>query len=292
MDTSEVNKELAALVNLIDEPDDVIYKQIRDRILTYGKTAIPYLEQAWENNLQPLPQKRIEILLHKIQFETLCEDLNNWYSLGGTNLLTGYLLVSKFQYPNLDEQKIKKELERLKQGVWLELGPELTAFEKAGVVNKILFTENRFEPDNSDLFSPLNFFLNIALETRKGNHLSLGILYLIISGLAELPVFGVNLPEQFVLAYMDEHKRLPAMPLSEAEVLFYISPFNKGSFFTSNEIDLFLKQRNIESKYQYYRPCTNIDIIKRVLQELNITYKGSGNSVKSGELEIMLSIFK
>ncbi|HNW70075.1 MAG TPA: transglutaminase-like domain-containing protein [Bacteroidales bacterium] len=292
MDSSEVNKELAALVNLIDEPDELIYKQIRDRILTYGKTAIPYLEKAWENNLQPLPQKRIEILLHKIQFETLCEDLNNWYSLGGTNLLTGYIIVSKFQYPNLDEQKIKKELERLKQGVWLEFGPELTAFEKAFVVNKILFTENKFEPDRSDLFSPLNYYLNNILETHKGNHLSLALIYLIIAGLAELPVFGVNLPEQFILAYMDEHKCLPGMPVSESEVLFYIAPFNKGSFFTHEEIDVFLKQKNIEPKYDYYRPCSNIVIIKRMLQELYNTYKGSGNTVKSGELEQILAIFK
>lgn len=292
MDSPETNKELEALVNLIDEPDEQIYKQIRDRIISYGKLAIPYLEKAWENNLQFIAQKRIEILLHKIQFENLCEELNNWYSLGGSNLLMGYILVSKYQYPGLDEQKIKNELERMKQDIWLEFNSGLTAFEKVRIVNKIFFNENKFEADKTDFHSPLNFYINNVLETRKGNQLSLALIYLIVLNLVELPVFGVNLPEHFVLAYMDEHSRMPGMPLSEAEVLIYIDPFSKGAFFSQNEIDVFLKQRNIESQYSFYRPCKNSDIIRRLLQSLIDSYEQTGNKIKSAEIELLLKIFK
>ncbi len=292
MDETGINKELKALVNLIDEPDELFYKQIRNRILIYGKVAIPYLESAWENNLQPLAQKRIEVLLHKIQFETLCEELNNWYSLGGINLLMGYMLVSKYQYPGLDEQKIKKELERIKQGIWLELNSGLTAFEKARVVNNIFFTENKFEAEKLENITPLHYYLNNVIESRKGTHLSLGIIYLIISGLAELPVFGVDLPEHFLLAYMDVHSSLPGTDVSKAEVLFYIDPFNNGVFFRNHIIDTFLKQHNIEPKDTFYRPCSNIVIIRRLLQELFETYKSSGNTIKSGEIEVLLKIIK
>lgn len=291
MDSPDKNKELEALVDLIDEPDDQIYKQIRNRIISHGKLAIPYLEKAWENNLQPIAQKRIEILLHKIQFDNLCEDLNNWYSLGGSNLLMGYILVSKYQYPGLDEQKIKNDLEKIKQDIWLEFNSGLTAFEKVRIVNKIFFIENKFEVDKTDFHSHLNFFINNVLETRKGNQLSLALIYLIVLNLVELPVFGVDLPEHFVLAYMDEHSRLPGMPLSEAEVLIYIDPFSKGAFFNQNEIEVFLKQRNIESQYSFYRPCKNSDIIKRLLQSLFDTYERAGNKIKSSEIEILLKIF-
>ncbi|HOY31121.1 MAG TPA: transglutaminase-like domain-containing protein [Bacteroidales bacterium] len=291
METPEIHKELEALVNLIDEPDETIYRQIRDRILTYKKTAVPYLEKAWENNLQPLAQHRIEVLIHKLQFENLLEELNNWYSLGGTNLLMGYILVSKYQYPNLDEQKVKKNLERIKQDIWLELNPHLTAFEKAGVVNRILYTENKFETDRSEFNTPLSYFINNVIDTHTGNHLSLALVQLILSGLAELPVYGVNLPGNFILAYMDEHTRIHGLPLSEAEVLFYINPASKGAFFTRHEIDLFLKQRKIEPQYSFYRPCSNIIIIKRMLQELHEVYKSSGNDIRSDEVETLLRIF-
>ncbi len=292
MGTTDTNKELAALINLIDEPDELIYKQIRDKILSYGKDAIPCLEKAWENNLQVIVQKRIEILLHKIQFGNLTEELNNWYSLGGANLIMGYTLVSRLLYPNLDEQKIKNEFKRIQQDIWLELNSQLTAFEKISVFNRIFYIENRFEQEKSDLNSPLIYYLNNVLETRKGNHLSLALVYLILADLVELPVYGVNLPGHFVLAYMDEHTRIPGMPLSEADVLFYINPFNKGAFFTRNEIDLYLKQRKIESQYSYFHPCSNITAIKRLLQELRDVYAKSGNEIKSGEVEILLKIFQ
>ncbi len=292
MDSPGTNKELEALVDLIDEPDELIYRKIRDRIITYGKLAVPYLEKAWENNLQPLAQKRIEVLLHKIQFKNVCEELNNWYSLGGSNLLMGYLLVSKYQYPSLDEKKIRNELERLKQDIWLELNPGLTAFEKIRVVNRIIFNENKFEVNKAEINSPLNYFINNVLESHKGNVLSLAMVYLIIVNSVDLPVFGVDLPEQFVLAYMDEHSRMPGMPITEAEVLFYLDVFTKGTFFNHDAIELFLRQRNIESKYSFYRPCSNITIIRRLLQELYDSFKQAGNNVKTGEVEIMLSIFK
>ncbi len=287
------NKELEALINLIDEPDETIYHKIRERILSYGKDAVPYLEQAWEENLQALAQKRIEILLHKMQFTALYDDLNNWYSLGGSNLLMGYLLVSKFQYPSLEEEKIRKELDRIKKDIWLELNTELTAFEKVNLVNNIFFTENKFEAVKNDDRNPLYYYLNNLLETRKGNHLSLAMLYLIIASQAELPVYGVDLPDHFILAYMKEMAGMPDKDLSGGWVFFYIDPYHKGEILGHGLIDAFLKSRKYDQNNQYYyRPCTNIAIIKRLLNELFDAYKEVGNAVKCDELSILLSIFK
>ncbi|HNZ43097.1 MAG TPA: transglutaminase-like domain-containing protein [Bacteroidales bacterium] len=287
------NKELEALITLIDEPDETIYHKIRERILSYGKEAVPYLEKAWEVNVQPLAQKRIEILLHKMQFAALYDDLNNWYSLGGNNLLMGYLLVSKFQYPSLDEEKIRKELDRIKKDIWLELNSELTAFEKVNLVNNILFTENKFEAVKHDDRNPLYYYLNNLLETRKGNHLSLAMLYQIIASQAELPVFGVDLPDHFILAYMKEMAGMPDKDLSGGWVFFYIDPYHKGDLLGKGIIDAFLKSHKYDQNNQYYyRPCTNIAIIKRLLNELFDTYKEVGNAVKCDELSVLLTIFK
>ncbi|HOV11031.1 MAG TPA: transglutaminase-like domain-containing protein [Bacteroidales bacterium] len=286
------NKELEALVNLIDEPDETIYRKIRERILLYGKEAVPYLEQAWEVNVQPLAQKRIETLLHKMQFGILYDDLNNWYSLGGHNLLMAYLLVSKFHYPALDEQKIKKELDRIKKDIWLEMNSELTAFEKVNLLNNIIYTENNFEAVKHDDKNPLHYYLNNLLETRKGNHLSLAMLYLIIANHAEMPVFGVDLPEHFILAYMKELAGNPDKDLATGRVFFYIDPYDKGELLGAALIDEFLKSRKYNPIDQYYKPCTNIAIIKRLLNELFDAYKSVGNAVKCDELSVLLTIFK
>ncbi len=72
------NKELEALMNLLDEPNEDIFQAIRDRIFAHGKEAVPVLESAWENTFDPLIQHRIEDLIHLIQFENLKKEMHEW----------------------------------------------------------------------------------------------------------------------------------------------------------------------------------------------------------------------
>lgn len=291
MNSSEQNTELKALIQLIDEPDDSIYAQIKARIVSYGAEAIPYLEFALEHNFRPLAQKRIEVLLHKLQFDNICNEISNWYTLGASNLLLGYLLLSKYQYPHLDETFIKKELDRLKNEIWLELNSDLTALEKVRVFNRILFDINSFTGAKNDYYSPLHSYINNVLEFRKGNPLALSMLYIILADMVEVPIYGVNLPEHFILAYVDVNSTFPGQDIQKADVLFYINPFSGGALFSKNEIEAFLLQMKVEPHGRYFQPCSNVEIMKRFLANLIQFYNATGNKVKSSELEILLKIF-
>jgi len=44
----ERNPEIEALISLVDDEDESIYFQIRDKLLSYGVDAVPYLEEAWD----------------------------------------------------------------------------------------------------------------------------------------------------------------------------------------------------------------------------------------------------
>ncbi|MDO8898639.1 MAG: hypothetical protein Q7V19_13400, partial [Bacteroidales bacterium] len=55
----EDNKELKALISLVDEPDELLFNQVRNRIFAYGLAAIPALEKAWESTLDDQTQQRI-----------------------------------------------------------------------------------------------------------------------------------------------------------------------------------------------------------------------------------------
>jgi regulator of sirC expression with transglutaminase-like and TPR domain len=291
MNTPDLNKELAALIQLIDEPDETIYSQIKNRICSYKKEAIPLLEYAWTHNLHPLAQKRIEVLLNKLRFENIVNDLSDWYALGASNLLMGYLLVSKYQYPHLDENLVRKEIDKIRKEIWLELNSDLTALEKVKVFNKIFFDINKFEGDHKNYYSPLNSYINNVLESRKGNPLALSMLLIILADMVEVPIYGVNLPEHFILAYVDISRSFPVKDIQNADVLFYINPFSGGAVFTRYEIEAFLKQMNIEPHSRYFQPCNNVEMIKRLLVNLIHSYNSSGNKVKVSELEILLNIF-
>jgi len=61
-------KEVIALITLLDDPDEIIYYQVKDRFVVLGPPAIPHLETAWENSFDAIMQKRIETIIHTLQF--------------------------------------------------------------------------------------------------------------------------------------------------------------------------------------------------------------------------------
>jgi regulator of sirC expression with transglutaminase-like and TPR domain len=97
----------------------------------------------------------------------------------------------------------------------------------------------------------------------------------------ELNIYGVNLPEHFVLCYKEND-----------EILFYINTFNKGFVFAKKDIDKFLKQLNIEIKEAYYQPCDNLTIIKQLIKNLIVSYQHLGYPEKIEELKLMLECLK
>lgn len=278
-------KEVIALITLLDDPDEVIYSQVKDRFVTLGPPAIPHLETAWENSFDAIMQKRIEAIIHTIQFESLQKALKAWASDEQDDLLKGVLLLSRYQYPDLDEVKVRKQLAQIKQDVWLELHEDLTALEKVKIINHILFEVHQFSGNITNYHAPQNSFINNVLETRKGNPLMLSVIYVLICKELQVPVYGINLPQHFVLAYMNESANLVDVNNLSGNILFYINPFSKGLVFNQKDIDQFLKQLNIEPEAKYYQPCSNVDIVKRCINNLVFSYEKLGYVEKVQELK-------
>ena len=173
--------EIEALIHLIDDPDETVFNQIRTKILSIGDKVIPFLEEAWENQeLGLLYQSRIENIIHKIQFDSVYHALYKWANDGGEDLLEGVLIVNRYQYPDIDEEDIRSKIGALRQDIWIELNNNLTAFEEIRIFNYILFDLHGFSGNKKNYHSPQNSYLNSVLETKKGNPLSLAILYCIL----------------------------------------------------------------------------------------------------------------
>ncbi len=286
------SKEIKALISLLDDPDESVYQQVTEKLLSLGQDVIPELESAWETSFDNLLQNRIEGIIHRIQFRKTEDALKSWFASEKKELLEGALVITRYQYPDLDEKKIRKFIEQLKQDVWIELNNNLTALEKVRVVNHILFDVHNFSGNTTNYHAPQNSYLNNVLETKKGNPLSLGILYCLISQDLGLPIYGVNLPGHFILAFLDTTGIVPIVSNDESDkVLFYINAFSRGTILGRKEIDNFLKQLNRAPEKQYYEPCSNPDMIKRLIRNLIESYEKSGYAVKVEELTSLLKIF-
>lgn len=282
-------KEIQALIRLIEDPDEGIYNHVRDRLLSYGSDAIPFLEISWEHEEYGLIfQSRIENLIHEIQFDEVKYQLKEWVDSPDKDLLRGAIIIAKYQYPGMDEDAITDLIQQLRRDVWLELNDSMTAFERIKIFNQVFFGHYHFHGDAKHFHSPTNSFINTVIESRKGNPLSLCVIYSVIAQSLDMPVYGVNLPNHFILAYMDENGATQFLEeKNEYGVLFYINPFSKGTIFNAKEIGDFLDSLNLPHERNYFEPCSNSDILRRMLTNLISSFQQSGSAEKVDELTIL-----
>ena len=282
--------DISSLIQLLDDPDELVYSHVKIQIMSIGEGAIPNLEEAWESNLfGVLFQNRIEELIHEIQFDAVAKSLNEWAHAEGASLLDGVMIINRYQYPDFDQEKMLKTLEQIQQDIWLELNTNLTAFEQVKVINHILFQIYGFSGNTLDYHSPKNSFLSEVLETKKGNPLSLSLIYSIISQNLDLPIYGVNLPHHFILAYLDRFSLYKTNNIFETDVLFYVNPFSKGTVFSKKEIDYFLEQLKLDPEDSFFKPATNVSIIRRDLSNLENSYTKLGNDDRVKEIKHLIS---
>src|SRR3954452_19993473 len=91
-----------------------------------------------------------------------------------------------------------------------------------------------------------------------------------------MPVYGVNLPNLFIPTY------------KSSESQFYINAFNKGLIFSKADIDNYISHLNLSPLDIFYEPCSNLDILKRVLRNLIVSFEKVGDSSKVEEVKTLL----
>jgi regulator of sirC expression with transglutaminase-like and TPR domain len=271
-------KELKALVSLLDDEDDQVVSHVTDKIRSLGKEVIPYLEQEWENNFNPQTQQKIESLIHDLQYELLKHRVTEWYKSPDQDLLTGLWLVATYQYPDLELEKLKQDLEQIYYEAWLEFKPDMYPIDQVKVLNGVLFNKLKFSANTKNFHSPGNSMINVVLETRKGNPISLCVIYMMVAQKLKLPVYGVNLPNLFVLVYQD------------GKQVFYINAFNKGLIFSRQDIENYIHELKLAPQSSFFAPCSNLEIIRRVFRNLIMSFDKMGEHEKAEEVKELLLI--
>lgn len=276
-------KELQALVHLLDDPDQLIAEEIENKLLSLGPDIIPSLEEYWESAFDPYIQERLEKIIHAIQFDQTKSELLVWKMSNSFNLLEGLLIINSYQYPSYNNNLIRITIEELKREIWMELRYEMTPYEKVSLINYILFEKFGLSGNTNDYHNPQNSFIGRVLESKKGNPLTLSCIYSIIAQKLDIPIFGINLPKHFILSYLAENQ-------TEDHLLFYINAFNKGQVMKKADVISFLKQLNLPLSKEFMMPCDNVMILKRVLRNLITAYEHNESVSKKQEVEILFKL--
>lgn len=280
----EENREIYALLHLIDDPDEEVFGVVSNRIIDFGKGIIPNLENLWENTVSEDVQTRIELLIHRLHYRDLTEEIGQWSKNIHHDLLTGSLLVARFQYPDMSTTQVYQDIEKLRRNIWLELNTYLTPLEQVNVLTSILYNYFNIKGTEVAYQQPEEFLINKQLETKRGNAIANGILYLVLSELLDIPVRAINIPKQFVLSYFKtdyDFARHTENFMYKSE--FFIDPIS-GQVFTHKDVETYFKRINVPPVTSYFKPLNNKRIIQVLLEEFSKCFTGEKDQYKRTEL--------
>lgn len=279
----EKNSEISALLHLIDDPDEDVFGAVSNKIVQYGKPIIPNLEDLWENTPNEVIQNRIELLIHRLHYTDLSEDFRQWSLAGHYDLMLGALLAAKFEYPDLATAGVLQEIEKIRRNVWLELNNYLTPLEQIRIVTGILYGYYGIKGTEISYSNVNDFLLHKVLETKKGNQLSNGILYLIVCELLDIPVKAIAIPKQFVLAFFKPGYSNENMEDGVSKIEFFIEPAS-GQVFTHKDIESYFKRISVPPTHTFFKPYSNKKVIQHLLEEMSNCFDTEKNDYKKDEL--------
>lgn len=290
MDKNELN----SLLQLMDDPDETVYRRIRQFIIDQGKEAIPLLEHAWENAFDEITRGRLEEIIHTINFQYIKKQLTLWKLNGGEDLITGALLISKYRYPSLDLDPLFRDVGNLVQDIWLEMNERMSPLDKVRVINHIFFDVYGFKGLKMQEPSPGLAFLHQTLQLKRGGPTTLGILYLGVAQKLDLPVYGLDWPYYlpFSLSWLEFDPGHFITDPEKDQVLFYINPFNKGLVFSRRDLDKLLRKEKIDPDPHLFQPCSNLAVLERLIKEVRYLFKKEDQLSVVEEIDELLGILR
>lgn len=282
---------LKALIRLIEDPDPRVFNHVKNELLKIGDEALPALESAWQkNNFGDEFQTRIQSIIEEIHRSALKNELVQWIKSEEKDLLLGSIIVSKHHDTYLEDSLVQQTIQMLRRDIWLEFNDYQTSFEQIKIFNRIFFGVYQFQCLNKIRYNPDEIDISKVLETKKGAPLIIGLIYSIIAQSLDLPVYGVNLPNSFVMAFMDYNQsNVIINQQNDFGVLFYINPKSHGEILDAREIDAFLSGRNLNPDRSHFEPCSNSTLIKRMIEDMILSFYHVGNEQKALDLNELIN---
>jgi regulator of sirC expression with transglutaminase-like and TPR domain len=277
-----------SLISMLDEPDSVLFEKISASIINFGSGALTILDNALDDSFDPLISSRLRDLIDHIHTDTIVHDLKRWKSSLNQDVFQLMIILASYYNRNLNAADLNEKINGLQKQIWLELNENLTSLECVRLVNHFIFQTWKFRRNDDNLLNTDLLFVNSFLEGKTGSSSMLGAFYLGMCQRLSLPVFFIELPDNFILAYT--RQALFSSKFKPGQVFFYINPLLDGVIFNKSEIERFLKTSNIPSKPHYFEPCTNLRVASLLLRELRNYFVGSMDDHRVNQVQRMLAV--
>ena len=258
---TRAERERHALLNLLGDDDPEVYTAVRERIVSYGPEVCDWLRPHTLSSDPNVRRHTQEIIHHFERHEADREFLLFCLRKGEyLDLESGTLLLARTTYPELNPEAYSALLDSFAAVIAPRLNTSLSPRELLTVINQHLFKELGFRGDEDTYFDPKNSYLNQVLDRRKGNPISLCLIYLLVARRLNLPIAGIGLPGHFVCRYQSTLDSV------------YIDAFDQGRLLTKADCVQFLLHSAFGLHEQFLAPVSSRRMLMRMCGNLHQSY--------------------
>lgn len=166
--------------------------------------------------------------------------------------------LARIEFPNLEHEPFLSQINEIAAN----LGDRLRNFNDGRdfveTAQRYLFEEMGFHANEENFFDPANSCLNRVLELRTGIPISLSLLYIEVARRLQMPVFGIGLPNRFVVQFDD------------GRYATFIDPFGGGRRVSAAEC--FAMAGSAVADPMLLARASKKQILMRMLQNLHRAY--------------------
>jgi hypothetical protein len=274
-------QEINTLINLLDDPDTVVFDAVASHFIEEGLSTIPVLEKVMEESRDENVCERIRTIIWQIHTRSVHDGMRQWIDSPYHNLLEGAYWVAKLHYPDLTMQWLEGALDDIQKDILICTSDDDTPMSNKLKIFNHLFYHTHTYKRTTDTHNPIYCFINQVLEMQCGNSISLGLLYLHLAQQNGWSLQGVCLPDVFLVARTNK----------AGEVLSYINPYNRGLTTGKSSITVYFEQHGIQPRPEYYLPCDNIMVVLRLIEYLIYACKDEGDDLLADTFRALLPVF-
>ncbi len=173
-------------------------------------------------------------------------------------------------YPSLDISGLLCSIDTIGQEVALMLKksgnmpPRPTQIIEK--INDLLFNVQKFKANTDDYYNPLNSYLNIVIERKRGIPITLCILYMRVARSVSFKMYPVNFPGHVLIKHILED--------NSGEII--VDPFNGGRIMDDYSLKALIEQaypqQNIPLTHALVEKATAAQVLIRMLNNLKGSY--------------------
>ena len=270
--------QIRALIRLLSDEDERIVKTISGRLIDFGDSAVPLLQEAEIE--QPDMAHRIATILEEIRGSRMEEELQDLVRQPGheVDLETGTFLLARHAYPSLDVTVYERQLDEMARELRCQIGSRVSGEETVKALNRYLFTEQGFKGNTKNYYELDNSYLNRVIDRRTGIPISLSAVYLLVGKRLGLPVHGIGMPGHFLVQYESEKYKI------------FIDCFNGGALLTEKNCARFLTEAGYGFEERYLQKSPTRAILTRMIKNLLAIYSKLDDPLKKARLMRFMEI--